>query len=506
MICRPDLFSQVNTSTNLLTVLDPSYLNYEHLSPPAALTVTIKATDTGSPPLHVTGDVTITVIDINELPDGISLLPSNVSVPEDVAIGHCIAQFTSQNPEPEQTVTFTLLNFRDEFEVAEKCWNGSKIARRSASSRSPYLQVKSHLSYNKFPTYDILVNAIDNGSPPQSFNGSVMVRLEKVDPCHTSISDCHSNSTCKRVDWQNYTCPCIPGFTGNGTRDSNCVEIDECQSNPCLHNGTCFDAFNNYTCACPAGYYNYSDCSIMIDMCQSSPCQNGGKCSPSLNKYTCYCAAGYTGVQCETNINECDAYKIECVEGACRDEIARFACDCDKGFTGTLCQRNIEACESSTCSTNQVCVRPDMSQESLKKCFSTDSVITLYFELDKITPQDVDNFFWQWKLQNFIKSDVEIPYGVLTGNADDTTMTLANDVIIFRHGLDVDGKDNRTYTAIHFVVVVSDVDNDYGVPDVTFLQSLNTTCQNMNCKNLKAFECGICKAGYEMVERKGKHS
>ena len=31
------------------------------------------------------------------------------------------------------------------------------------------------------------------------------------------------------------------------------MEIDECESNPCLNDGTCQDAVNSFSCICPAG-------------------------------------------------------------------------------------------------------------------------------------------------------------------------------------------------------------------------------------------------------------
>ena len=38
-----------------------------------------------------------------------------------------------------------------------------------------------------------------------------------------------------------------------------------------------------------------------IDECDSSPCQHGGTCSDEINQYTCTCAGtGYDGTNCET--------------------------------------------------------------------------------------------------------------------------------------------------------------------------------------------------------------
>ena len=44
-------------------------------------------------------------------------------------------------------------------------------------------------------------------------------------------------------------CECHVGFTGNTCQ----TEINECQSNPCVH-GTCTDVVNKFTCSCLEGY------------------------------------------------------------------------------------------------------------------------------------------------------------------------------------------------------------------------------------------------------------
>ena len=38
--------------------------------------------------------------------------------------------------------------------------------------------------------------------------------------------------------------------------------------------GVCVDYVNSYTCQCQAGYTGY-DCEVEIDECQSSPCVRG---------------------------------------------------------------------------------------------------------------------------------------------------------------------------------------------------------------------------------------
>lgn len=45
-------------------------------------------------------------------------------------------------------------------------------------------------------------------------------------------------------------CLCVTGYTG-----LNCeVNINECDSSPCLNQATCVDALNSYVCKCPPGF------------------------------------------------------------------------------------------------------------------------------------------------------------------------------------------------------------------------------------------------------------
>ena len=36
-----------------------------------------------------------------------------------------------------------------------------------------------------------------------------------------------------------------------------------------------------------------------INECESSPCQHNGTCIDEVNRYSCVCIPGYTGVNCE---------------------------------------------------------------------------------------------------------------------------------------------------------------------------------------------------------------
>lgn len=237
-------------------VKDPSFLDFETLHPATQLSVTIAARDvpnehTTGPPLKVTNDVNITVIDVNEPPYNIRLIPEEFQIPENISIGSCIAQVTSTNPERSQQVVYTLLNYQDTFDLGNYCEGNSSTIFDGMKNDAPYLRVISTLSYDHYVRqgYKILIEAEDNGIPPESFNDTVQINVTKLDPCQSS--SCHANATCARVNWQNFTCTCIEGFTGDGF---NCSDIDECVNVTCSHGGTCLNLWNRYSCLCPSGY------------------------------------------------------------------------------------------------------------------------------------------------------------------------------------------------------------------------------------------------------------
>ncbi|XP_073699746.1 neurocan core protein [Garra rufa] len=89
----------------------------------------------------------------------------------------------------------------------------------------------------------------------------------------------------------------------SGTRKTS--EDDPCQTNPCLHGGSCLTEGKGYSCLCPQGYSGES-CEIDIDDCQSNPCQNGGTCIDEINSFVCLCLPSYGGATCEKDTEGCE--------------------------------------------------------------------------------------------------------------------------------------------------------------------------------------------------------
>lgn len=58
--------------------------------------------------------------------------------------------------------------------------------------------------------------------------------------------------------WRAFECRCPLGLS---PLDGTCVDIEDCENNPCLNGGTCREAFRGYNCTCPKNFYG-QNCEI----------------------------------------------------------------------------------------------------------------------------------------------------------------------------------------------------------------------------------------------------
>ncbi|XP_046961262.1 protein eyes shut-like [Vanessa cardui] len=118
-----------------------------------------------------------------------------------------------------------------------------------------------------------------------------------------------------------------------------------CLANPCLH-GICIDDINStYACYCIDGYTGVQ-CQTNWDECWSSPCQNGGMCIDGVATYNCSCPEGFIGDNCETNFNECESNPCR-NNGTCIDMTNEYICHCIPGFSGEHCELDVAVCNST---------------------------------------------------------------------------------------------------------------------------------------------------------------
>jgi hypothetical protein len=89
-------------------------------------------------------------------------------------------------------------------------------------------------------------------------------------------------------------CLCESGYRGDYCE----VAFDNCDPDPCLNGGICFDGDDTSYCDCPEGYEG-ATCERPHDECLERPCLNGGICVASGNERTCSCPPGFAGEDCE---------------------------------------------------------------------------------------------------------------------------------------------------------------------------------------------------------------
>ena len=70
---------------------------------------------------------------------------------------------------------------------------------------------------------------------------------------------------------------------GEGDVLTQCVDFDECASDPCENDATCVNERDMFSCACVGGFTGET-CETDIDECASSPCVNAVR-------YAIHCAA-----------------------------------------------------------------------------------------------------------------------------------------------------------------------------------------------------------------------
>ena len=71
---------------------------------------------------------------------------------------------------------------------------------------------------------------------------------------------------------------------------------------------------------------------LPLDECESNPCFHGGTCQNQVDKYKCLCPTGFSGDFCEDIIDPCSG--IICSSGNCIHDYRQTApiCVCDPGY------------------------------------------------------------------------------------------------------------------------------------------------------------------------------
>lgn len=132
------------------------------------------------------------------------------------------------------------------------------------------------------------------GTPPDPCDG---VSCEAIDQCHEA-----GVPTANGLE-----CPCTNPSKADGSAcndGSACTTSDACAAgtcagsgNPCANGGSCGANGDSYSCTCAPGWTD-PNCGTDIDECESNPCLHG-QCNDQINHYLCACDPGWSGTNCD---------------------------------------------------------------------------------------------------------------------------------------------------------------------------------------------------------------
>ncbi|XP_078369730.1 uncharacterized protein LOC144653570 isoform X1 [Oculina patagonica] len=84
----------------------------------------------------------------------------------------------------------------------------------------------------------------------------------------------------------------------------------------------------------PVSGYIYRVSKVRSNRCSSSPCPNNATClSLTPTAFQCLCPAGFTGMNCETDIDECQTNQYNCsINEICVNTMGSYNCTCVSGL------------------------------------------------------------------------------------------------------------------------------------------------------------------------------
>eukprot|EP00961_Rhodomonas_salina_P098022 1319402-Rhodomonas_salina.1 len=165
--------------------------------------------------------------------------------------------------------------------------------------------------------------------------------------CTSNTNNCDANAACTDTVGS-FTCACNAGFVdwsaggiGTSCDEDQCIE----GTHTCHENAVCTDTVGSFTCACVDGYESVDGgviCVVGIDECSTDEdnCDELATCTNTIGSFTCTCNSGWTSTdqgltclnedECATETHNCDSDKA-----ACLDTDGSFTCPCKTGYLGS---------------------------------------------------------------------------------------------------------------------------------------------------------------------------
>ncbi|XP_043925786.1 uncharacterized protein LOC122800403 [Protopterus annectens] len=159
---------KLKSSNRYYTLVTDGPLDREDVS---AYNITICATDSGNPPLSAEMHIFVQIIDVNDNPPRFPKDTLKVYVKENNSVGDFLCQIIAMDPDLDENgrVTYSVLD--------NKLDSLHAMNYVSVSTESGNVYAKSVFDYEKLKTFEILVEAVDKGSPSLSSNVTVQVTI-----------------------------------------------------------------------------------------------------------------------------------------------------------------------------------------------------------------------------------------------------------------------------------------------------------------------------------------
>ncbi|KAK3563790.1 hypothetical protein QTP86_034520 [Hemibagrus guttatus] len=194
---------------------------------------------------------------------------------------------------------------------------------------------------------------------------NVATQVTDIDKCSLTPTICGPGQ-CVSVQ-TGYTCYCDPGYTLNALQ-TTCIDVNECENDPCRGKGRCVNTFGSYICQCFPGFsllmtQNRKLCQDINECNMPNKCPNG-HCINTEGSFMCECRSGFTKNQrgeCE-DVDECRSPGV-CPSGKCVNTHGSFKCQaCGPGFRPDAGRcLDINECQMAAVCTNGQCVNTEGS-------------------------------------------------------------------------------------------------------------------------------------------------
>ncbi len=223
-----------------------------------------------------------------------------------------------------------------------------------------------------------------------------------IDECANGGGGCGAHSKCVNTSGSHY-CPCDATFVGNGSLNTcacptgfvltdagdgtqKCLDIDECSAKSnggCAANSLCTNLPGSYTCPCNPGFFGDGKLAVgcsLSDVCKpgtgiATPCSPLAMCTPAGASPKCaQCPDGYappkagdTGYLCN-DVDECATNNGGCdPRTTCTNTPGYRSCGpCPAGFAGDGVQGCVPQQCNLDCSAFASCTVGDDGQSSCK--------------------------------------------------------------------------------------------------------------------------------------------